>query len=114
MRPGLPLKVSFTVVGDEESSNGTVGIVRAEVFVSAVKAAELAVLALDFEDGSTHRCIAQFLRQAQIFRLADPSEFGPMLLVMLVELRLAAKARSAGCGDRRQREHSQDTADCVD
>jgi hypothetical protein len=58
--------------------------------------AELAIWTPSFEDRSAGRRVSQFLRQPQILRLADVAEFGPVLGVMLIELRLAPESRSAG------------------
>jgi len=94
--PRLPSKVPFAIVGNEKSADGPIRIVRAEVSLAPIEAAELAIWTPRFEDGSRGRRVSQFLRQPQILRLADVAEFGPVLGVMLIELRLAPESRSAG------------------
>jgi hypothetical protein len=106
---GLPLKISFPGVGYEERSNGSVGIVGAEVTVAAVESAELAIGAAGFEDWSASGGVSQLLRQAQIFGLADGTELGPVLLVVFVELRLAAEAWAGGVEQQPEEQEADDS-----
>jgi hypothetical protein len=93
---GLPAKVPLAIIGDEKSPDGSVRIVRAEVAVSPVEAAELAIGPPRLKNWPTHRRVSQFLRQPQIFGWADVAEFGAVLGIMLVQLGPAAESGSAG------------------
>src|SRR6202030_3160527 len=98
----------FAVVRNEKGADSSVRIVRAKVAFAPVKSAELAIWTPRFENRSTNRCISQFLRQPKIFRLADMAELGPMLGIMLVQLRPAAKSRSAA----KEHQCEQQKTDC--
>ena len=64
--------------------------------MAAIESAELAIGTAGFEDGPANGCISQLLREPQVFGLADGAELVPVLLVVLVELRLAAEAGAGG------------------
>jgi hypothetical protein len=92
----LVSKVPLAIVGDKKCPDGSVRIVSAKVPVTPVKSAELAIRPPGFEDWPTHRRVPQFLRQPQIFGLADVPELGAMLGIMLIQLRPAPESRPAG------------------
>jgi hypothetical protein len=98
----LPSKVPFAIIGDEKCPDGSVWIERAEVALAPVEAAELAIWPARFEDWPSHRRVPQFLRQPQIFRLANVAEFRPVFSIMFIELRPAAEPGSAG--EKQQRD----------
>jgi hypothetical protein len=100
----LPSKVPFAVIGDEKCPDGPVGIVRTEVAVTPVEAAELAIWPARLKNRSAHRSVSQFLRQPQIFGLADVPEFGAMLGIMLIQLCPASKSRSTGEKQKRDQQ----------
>jgi hypothetical protein len=88
----LSLKITLAVVRDEERTDGSVAIVDAEIPVAAVEPAEIAIGPPGFEDGSADGPVPQLLCKTQILSLADSAEFMPVLLIVFVELSLAAKA----------------------
>jgi len=104
---GLAEEVTLTIVGNEEGANGSVAIVGAEIAVAAIEAAELAAGPSGFEDWSADGRIPERLRQIQVFGLTDGAEFVPMLLVVFVEQRGAAKARAGGAEEERQKKDAK-------
>ena len=106
---GLALKIAFAGVGDEESSDGSVAIVGAEVTVAAIKTAEFAIGTAGFQNWSAGRRVSQLLRETKIFGFADGAEFMPVLLVMFLEFFLTAKA---GAGGVEQQPKKQEADDC--
>ena len=92
----LVSKVPLAIIGDEKCPDGPVRIVRAEIALAPVKSAELAIGTPRFKNWPTHRGVPQFLRHPEIFRLADMAELGPMLGVMLIQLRPATEFGTAG------------------
>ncbi len=101
----MAAEVALAVVGDEESANGPVAIIGAEVAFSAVEARNNAAGLHGFEDGASHRGIAKSLRQKEILGLGDGAELAAMLLKMLVEL--LAGVESGSGGEQRQRGQKQ-------
>ena len=73
--------------------------------MAPVEAAELAIWTPRFENRSSDRRISQFLRQPQIFRLADVAELGPVLSIMFIQLRPAAEPWPAG--EKQQRDQQK-------
>src|ERR1700681_1200047 len=78
--PGLSSEVPLAIVGDKKRTNSLIRIISAEVALAPVEAAELSIRAPRFEDRSTrrHGRVSQFLRQPQIFQLADVAELSSM------------------------------------
>src|SRR6202044_3174580 len=101
---GLPPKVAFAVVGDEKRSNGCVAIVGAEVTMPAVEPAELAVGTPRFQNGTTRRRIAQFLRQTKVFAFTDRAKFRTVFGEVFIQLRPAPKTGARGVEQQRQKE----------
>ena len=92
----LASKVPLAIVRDEKRPDGSVGIVGAEVALAPIEAAELAIRPPGFKNWPTHRGVPQFLRQPQIFGLADMAELDAVLGVMLIQLRPAPESRPTG------------------
>src|SRR5580698_7103440 len=107
MTDGLPSEIAFAVVGDEEGSDGSVWIIGSEIAMPPVEAAELAVAAPRFQDGTAQRSVSQLLRQTQVLGLVDGAKFGAVLLKMLVQQGAAAETWAGG----EQQERDQDAAD---
>jgi hypothetical protein len=102
--PGLSSEVPFAIVGDKKRTNSLIRIISAEVALAPVEAAELSIRPPRFEDRSTrrHGRVSQFLRQPQIFQLADVAELSSMFGIMLIQLDRAAKPRAAGQKQQRK------------
>jgi hypothetical protein len=106
---GLALKISLAGVGYEERANDSVAIIGAEVTVAAVESAELATGTPRFEDWTADRSVSQLLRQPHILGFAERAEFVPVLLVMFVELFLAAEAGARGIKQNREEQEAGDS-----
>src|SRR5437764_14915270 len=93
---GLPTKIAFAVVRDEERPDGEIAVVRAKVAVTAVEFGEDASRLPRFENQSTDGSVTELLGQFQILLLRDVAELAAVLGIMLVELRARAESGSGG------------------
>lgn len=99
------MEIAFSRIGDEESADRAIGIVRAESSASAVESRNGTVWRYGLQNSAPNRRIAQSLRALQIFLLRNIAEFAPMLSEMLIEL--PPRAEPGTGGNQQQRSQQQ-------